>query len=168
MTDNLIQFIDDLKQSYTTYYDVTDATEEDTLPLAFRAEFHSRGESYFLVKTAKIWSNETNEFVYVFASDSFDTETVKKCVDFALEEALPKVKPHKEHQYSNVHSIFVAESIEDDVKKAITSQKYSKSYKWSLHGFSMLKTGYLSLSDKTYGTNKEGHDMAPFFKKLFV
>ena len=78
------------------------------LPLVFRADFFSRGEHYFLTKSAVVWVNETNEYVYLFSAPSFDAETVEKCMDFAIEDAQPRVKPHKEHNYTNFITIFVA------------------------------------------------------------
>lgn len=161
------QFIEDLKKSYEIYYDLHAFEAGTELPLEFCADFHSVGESYFLVKNAKIWTSETNEYVYVFSAPVFDEETVGKCVDFSLEDGLAKVTPHKNHHYSNVITVFVADEISPAVRKAVTKRKFSKSYRMSLYGFSMLKTGFIDLSKEDYGTNPEGHDLVSFFKKLF-
>ena len=161
------QFIEDLKKSYTIYYDLHSGDGTSGLPLEFRADFHSVGESYFIVKDAKIWTNETNEYVYVFSAPTFDAESVKRCVDYALEDGLAKVTPHKNHHYSNIITVFVAEEIGPDIRKVIAKQKFSKSYRMSLYGFSLLKTGFVDLSKGDYGTNAEGHDLINFFKKLF-
>lgn len=161
------EFVEDLKGSYATYYDVVPADGETELPLAFRADFHSRGERFFLVKKAKIWAAETNEYVYVYSAPSFTQEDIQACCDYAWGEGLKNVEPHSEHNYSNVHVIFVADEISEGARKAVCSQKQYKSYKMSLHGFSMMKTGYIDLSCAQYGTNKQGHDLEKFFKKLF-
>jgi hypothetical protein len=161
------EFIDGLKESYAVYYDIHPNEDHPELPLDFRADFHSKGESYFLVKSAKIWSNENNEYVYVFSAPSFDAETVNKCVDHALEDGLAMVVPHKEHNYSNIITVFVADEIAPEIRKHIQNRRFSKSYHMSLYGFSLLKTGYIDLNTSEYGTNKEGHDLTNFFKKLF-
>ena len=161
------QFIEDLKGSYAIYYDLKNNEDETQLPLEFIAEFHSKEEGYFLVRKAQVWSSDANEFVYVFSAPSFDAETVNKCVDFALEHGLAKVVPHKQHHYSNVIAVFVADQMPRDIRKIVEKRRFSKSYKMSLYGFSLLKTGYVDLSCEEYGSNAEGHDLTKFFKKLF-
>ena len=120
------QFIEDLKGSYEMYYDLLPEEENGEIPLAFRADFHSRGEKYFLIKPAKIWSNETNEYVFVYSAPWFDSEMIDRCVQFALDTAL------------------------------------------HLHGFTLLKAGWIDLQGSAYGTNRDGHDMNKFFKELFA
>lgn len=161
------QFIEDLKKSYEIYYDLHQNESDTELPLEFRADFHSVGERYFLVKNAKIWTSETNEYIYVFSAPSFDRDIVGRCVSYALEDGLARVTPHKNHHYSNIITVFVADEIRPDVRKVISGQKFSKSYRMSLYGFSLLKTGFIDLSKGDYGTNAEGHDLTNFFKKLF-
>lgn len=161
------EFVEDLKGSYEVYYDLYPGKDSEKIPLAFRGEFHSRGEQYFLIKKAKIWSNETNEYVFVYSAPWFEADTIDLCVKDALDTALPLIHPHAEHNYSNVHTIFVADSVSEDIRKHIRKQKFSKSYRMSLHGFTLLKTGYIDLSGPEYGTNREGHDMNKFFKDLF-
>ena len=161
------QFIEDLKKSYEIYYDLYPNEASTELPLEFRADFHSVGESFFLVKRAKVWTSETNEYVYVFSSPVFDAELVGKCVDYALEDGLARVTPHKDHHYSNIITVFIADEISPDIRKVICKRRFSKSYRMSLYGFSLLKTGFVDLSKGDYGTNAEGHDLINFFKKLF-
>lgn len=167
MAADRIQFIEDLKESYNIYYDLHPNESGTELPLEFRADFHSRGEKYFIVRNAKIWSNENNEYVYVFSAPAFDAELVTKCIDYALEDGLALVVPHKEHNYSNIITVFVGDEIGPEARKAIQKRRFSKSYRMSLYGFSLLKTGFIDLSSLDYGTNPEGHDLVNFFKKLF-
>ena len=72
-----------LKDSYSAYYNIVPAESEDGL-LAFRADYFSRDERYWLTKNIKIWGNETNEFAYIFTAPEFDIETIDACVKRAL------------------------------------------------------------------------------------
>lgn len=81
-------FIEVLKDAYSAYYDITEDVDTD-LPLSFRAAYKNMDELFFITKSAKIWVNEKNEYCYVFSAPSFDAETVKACVDFALKDGLP-------------------------------------------------------------------------------
>ena len=162
------QFLEKLTDSYSAYYDIFPAEETEELPLVFRADYYSRAERYWLSKNIPIWGNETNEFAYVFSASSFDPELAGRCIDFALAEALPRVKPHKEHQYSNVKVLFVADSFDKDTVEYIRKRKFSKNYRFSLHGFTLLKTAAVDLSGKKAFPNKAGYELADYFKKLFT
>lgn len=160
-------FLEVLKDSYSAYYNIFPA-EESEAPLSFRAEYIRRDERYWLTKNIKIWANETNEFAYVFSAESYDVETVKRCIDMALDEALPKVKPHKEHQYTNVKVVFIADSLDKDVARYIKKRSFSKNYHFSLWGYTELLSGVVDLSERSVVTNRAGHELAQFFGKLFA
>ena len=163
-----LAFLEKLKDSYSAYYNINLNESMTELPLVFRADFFSRGENYFLVKSAVIWVNETNEYVYVFSAPSFNRETVEKCMDYAVEDGLPRVKPHKDHNYTNFIAIFIADGFDGETLEAIRKRRFNKSYKHSLWGFSLLKTAAVSLAEQEICTNRAGHDLAKFYRKLFA
>lgn len=155
-----------LMESYSVYYDIFPAAEDMELPLSFRADYYSRNEKYMLIKEAKIWAAETNEHVYVFSAPAFDAETARRCIDFVLEDGLPRVKPHNEHMYTYLIAQFIADDISPDVAKLVRKSRYYKNYKLSLHGFSALKTATLDLNKEMIVTNRIGHDLAKFLKEF--
>lgn len=158
-----------LRESFSAYYNVIENDDSSTeLPLAFKADFLQRGEKYWLTKSIHIWANETNEFCYIFSDEFFDRSTVARCIDYAMDEGLPRVKPHKEHQYTNIKTIFVASSFDDDALEEIRSRKFSKSYNHSLWGYSTLLTGAVNLSSEKTVTNRAGSELDKYFRKLFT
>ena len=76
MSLDRLQFLDALKDSYSAYYNIVESDSRTELPLVFEADFFKRDERYFLVKTANMYGNETNEFVYVFSEESFSKESI--------------------------------------------------------------------------------------------
>ncbi|MBQ1418831.1 MAG: hypothetical protein IIY95_05420, partial [Firmicutes bacterium] len=85
-------FLEIVKDAYSAYYSIVDDAQAPDLPLAFRADYKSRDEQYFFVKSANIWGNEKNEYTYVFSAPRIDAETAKRCIDWAWQDMLPKVK----------------------------------------------------------------------------
>jgi len=160
-------FLATLEDSFSAYYNIVPNEDETRLPLAFRADYYSRNEKYWLTKSVKIWGNETNEFAYIFAAPTFDAALVDDCIDYVLAEALPRVKPHKEHQYTNFKAIFIADSFDEAARKAVTRRSFSKSYHFSLHGYSTLLTAAVDLSEEKTVTNKAGYELVKYFRKLF-
>ena len=145
-------FLEILKDAYSAYYTIFPVEEPGELPLVFRAE-----------------SNEKREYAYVFSASGFDADTVERCMDRALEEMLPKVRPHKQHQYTNCKVLFVADDMDDQVMKAIRRRKFSRSYGLlSTQGYTELLTAGVDLDREKTVTNPMGQDLAKFFGKLFA
>ena len=163
-------FLEILKDSYSAYYSIHEHPDgpETNLPLAFRADYSSRDERYWLTKSVKIWGVEKNEYCYVFAADSFSPELAERCMEWAWQDGIPRVKPHKEHQCTNVKVVFVADSMSEETAKAIRKKSLTKNYKYGLHGYSNLLTGITDLGTEKTVTNREGHELVPYFKKLFA
>ena len=124
MTGTRTDFLETLRDSYSAYYDIHENESFTELPLVFRADYSSRNEKYWLTKNIKVWGNETNEYCYLFSSPSFDVETVNKCIDYAIADGQPRVKPHKEHQYTNFKTVFVADGFDDETIKVIKKRKF--------------------------------------------
>ena len=160
-------FLEVLKDSYSAYYSIIPDVECE-LPLAFRADYVARDERYWLTKSVKIWGNEKNEFCYVFSAERFTADLAQRCMDWALQDGLPRVKPHSEHQCTNIKVVMVGDTVDPDTLKAVQKKSYTKSYKFGLHGFSNLLAGVTDLSTEQTVTNKEGHELVPYFKKLFA
>lgn len=162
-------FLEILKDAYSAYYTIFPVEEPGELPLVFRAEYCSRDEQYFLSKKANIWRNEKREYCYVFSAPGFDAETVERCVDWALGEMLPKVKPHKEHQYTNCKVVFITDALSQETAQTVKKSKFSKSYGFlSTQGYTELIAAAVDLSTEKVVTNRVGHGLEDFFRKLFA
>ena len=168
MAFDRLAFLGVLEDSYAAYYNIIKENLPEEFPIAFRADFYKRDERYWLTKSVKYYGNETNEFVYVFSADSFTGENADACIRYALEERLPRVKPHKEHQYTNIKVIFIANEYEPEALKAISSFRFQKSYHFSLWGYSNLLTTAVDVNDEKVWTNPAGREMKKYFSKLFA
>lgn len=162
------EFLNVLLDSYSAYYDVRPNEGLTDLPLCFQADFYQRGEKYWISKKIPIWGNETNEFCYIFSAEFFDRAAVSRCIEYALNDGLPRVKPHKEHQYTNIKAVFVASAFDKDALEEIRSRKFSKSYNHSFWGYSNLLTGAVNLSTEKVITNRAGAELEKYFRKLFA
>ena len=163
-------FLEIVTDAYSAYYTILPVEEgQEELPLAFRAEYKVSDEQFFFVKSAKIWKNEKHEYCYVFSAPSFDPSLAKKCIDFSLREMLPKVKPHKEHQYTNCTVILIADSLDDETVKTVRKSRFSKSYgPLSTHGYTELLCAAVDLGARKTFANRVGKNLEEFFSKLFA
>ena len=168
MTVERERLIELLEDSYSAYYNISKENLPAGLPLVFRAEFFKRDERYWLSKQIPIYGNEENEYFYLFSAPEFDVKSVSEAVDFALNEALPKVKPHKEHQYTNVKTLFVADSFSDEAVEFIKKKNFQKSYHFSFWGYSSLITCGVKTPECTVFYNRAGATMKSYFSKLLA
>ncbi|MGN1018306.1 MAG: hypothetical protein ACI4PB_05790, partial [Oscillospiraceae bacterium] len=61
-----LEAVDKLCDSYSAYFDVERFDEEDT-ELAATCFLYVHSEKYVLVKAAKLWEADSNEYVYIFS-----------------------------------------------------------------------------------------------------
>ena len=162
-------FLEIVKDAYSAYYSIVDDAQAPDLPLAFRADYKSRDEQYFFVKSANIWGNEKTEYAYVFSAPEIDPATAQKCLDWALQDMLPRVKPHKEHQYTNCKAVFITDTLSDETAQTVKKSKFSKSYGFlSTQGYTELIAACVDLDTEKVVTNRVGHGLEDFFRKLFA
>ena len=162
------KFLEALEDSYSAYYNIRHVTPPDGLPLAFEADFLKRDERYLMIKSAKLYGNETNEFVYVFSAEQFSREKTDECIQYALDNGLPRVQPHKEHQYTNIKVLFIADTFDEETRKNVASKRFQKSYHFSLWGYSSLITSAVDVTTEEVWTNAAGREMKKYFSKLFT
>ena len=113
------EFFERLLLSYSDYFDIIRDTSYKDLSVAAEAAFHSFSEKYVLVKKAQLWAAEAHEYVFFIRTGHLDEETFRAYNDALLEEGLSRVEPKKDHMYTYVSVIFLAESIAPEVPKLI-------------------------------------------------
>ncbi len=162
------EFLKLLEESYTAYYNIIKDDLPEDIPVVFRGDYFQKDELFWLSKRITVWGNETNEFAYVFSQSRFDAEDVKKCIDYAWEHGMPRVKPHKEHQYTNVKTVFLADDFSDEAVEEIKRSKRHVEYNRAFWGYSNLITCGVNLDTESVFTNRVGSEMKKYFKKLFA
>ncbi|MEA4973352.1 hypothetical protein SDC9_166724 [bioreactor metagenome] len=160
------QFIDSLLEAYESFFDIKRDIEKDNISLAAEAIFHSRSEKYVLVKSAKLWAVETNEYAYFIDKETSSLEEFKNLREKVLEMGMKEIKPHSEHMYSYITMVYIANNIGDDIKKDIEQYKCHKMFLFSLHGWMYFRLAAVDLSKKTIITNKRGGELRDILQKV--
>lgn len=150
--------------SYTRYYDILREGQE---PFSAAAQFHSHGESYILVKKAKVWDMDSHEYVYFYAADSLDAETLCELEKLAWERTLPQVKPSSIHRNSDAILIILVPELDDELRKCIRRMKHSVSYKSGFNGWSDFQACAYELSTGTTTSNRRGRDLRKLLGNIF-
>lgn len=165
------EFLDKLLKSYEVYYDVEKSDSMTDVPLVAKCSFFVHSEKYVLIKKAKLWSADSNEYVYIFSTEHLTKNIYEKCRDYAYEKGMALIKPGPEHMYTYITTIFSCDTCDTDAKKALKRCRLHKNFHFSLYGWMDFHTA-LVVSDSTNTnkdcivTNMSGHDNAKFLKRI--
>ena len=162
MTAN--EALERLLPSYIRYYDIL--REDVEPPFAAEARFHSHGETYVLVKSARISEADSHEYVYFYTAEELTADDVQKLCDTAWERGMSFVKPHSAHRNSDVTVILLADRAGAEALDAARKMKRSQSYRFGLQGWSVLRVVALETSSGTLAFNRQGQNLKKLFRNI--
>ncbi|MFR5421275.1 MAG: hypothetical protein ACLTG4_04475 [Oscillospiraceae bacterium] len=88
--------LDKLCHSYSGYFDVV-RHEEPKGYLVAEAGLHIHSEKYVLVKAAKLWEADNNEYVYIFSVPVLTKEIFEQCREQARADGMQRIEPGPNH-----------------------------------------------------------------------
>ncbi len=150
-----------LRDAYIVYFD-EEALPADVPHLAACYAFHSSNECFVLSKKAKLWSAETNEYVYVFSLPHLDVRAYASCRELAREKGMARVHPHIDHRSSSITAIFVCDSVDADAAAALEKTRIHKDFLFSLHGWMDFRAAAVELATGKVTVNRAAKDLKDF------
>ena len=166
--DNSVQgLVDMVLSSYQRYYNIQTDCHILGTNLTALARFHSRGEKYVMVKSAKLWAIECNEYVMVMVVPKFDEEQAREAFSLLERAEAEFVKPHSEHMYTHLSIIIIASHLHSDALKQVKRHKFRKNYRFTLHGWSNGRIAVINAQDMSCYANRDGKEIAKFLEKKF-
>lgn len=162
------EVLEKLLKSYETYFDVEmyKKEEEGELPLKAHCRLFVHSEKYVLIKKAKLWDADTNEFVYIFSLPHLTKEWYERCKNYAYQEGMKLIHPKPGHMYSYITTVFLCDTCSVDAKKAVCRCRIYKSFRFSWYGWMDFHTAAIVLEEGTVFTNRSGRSNAKFMKKI--
>ncbi|WMJ83605.1 hypothetical protein ACS3UN_11105 [Oscillospiraceae bacterium LTW-04] len=158
-TEDRLTKLDTLLSAYTNYFDIQRDVTAGDVTFAALAQYHSRSGKYILVKSAKIWSIEMNEYVYFAVVDHLDVNRLEALYKAARDAGLALIKPHSEHMRSYVSLAIIADSIDPEAQKALCKIRFRKSFWLALHGWMEFRIAAIDLSAGQVFSNPAGRDV---------
>lgn len=155
---NVTEALDKILCSFKKYYNIKKGDEVQA-PFSAEAEFISHNEQYFLIKRAKVADIDSNEYVYFYAADEVDYDTLQKLDETAWTRGMERVVPCYSHRNSDVTLIIIADRLSPEAKVAIPKMKHYKSYMFTLHGWSYYRLIALELSTGNLVYNRQGQNL---------
>lgn len=161
MEQNRQSILERLRAAYSVWFDVSDGEGPESL----FCQFHSRSEKYVLVKRAQLWAAENNEYVFIYSTPYLGSAEWQRFTEHALAEGQKHVVPHREHMYSYITAIILADDMDLSIIKDVRRIRFTKNYKFSLHGWSTLRVAALDVGKGAVYSNRQGKPVGKFLKK---
>ena len=155
--------LDKLCHSYSGYFDVV-RHEEPKGYLVAEAGLHIHSEKYVLVKAAKLWEADNNEYVYIFSAPVLTKEIFEQCREQARADGMQRIEPGPNHMCSYITAIFLCDTCEPDALRALRRTRIYKSFKLAFHGWMDYHTGVVELSTGKTAANGSGRSTAQLLK----
>lgn len=162
------EYIRKLEKKFQEYFDIKDPPDHFPLEIDIYAAFHQKNEKYFGSKKINLWRITTNEHIFLKCYDNLHLHEVDTMVN-ALKTIIDElIVPSTEHMKTYLTGIFLVEN--NNLPSALVSYienfRYSKVFKFYLHGWCDLRLILIDLSSGKIVTNREGREVANFYLNL--
>lgn len=154
-------------KGYQAYFDIERCEPSDSeLPLAAKCRFYAHSEKYVLVKKAKLWDADSNEYVYIFSEPHLTKEIFEACKKYAYEEGMQLIDPKPGHMYSYITPVFLCDTCTPEAEKALKRCRIYKSFHFSWYGWMNVHTAAIIREGNRVITNRMGRGNAKFMKNI--
>ena len=127
--------LDKLLNAYSHQYDIERNVTEEGFLFPATATYYLRDENYLISRQHVLSAVEQHEYLYFCLADHLTVEELQSQIDLSKRAGLGKVKPHKDHMFSNVGLVVLANTIDPEAQKLIRRTRYRKNYRLTLHGW---------------------------------
>lgn len=159
-----ISYVKNLCERYDIYYNIIKDVIVLNESIDIVAKFKDVHVRTFLGPKDVIDSYEINEICYVKHIENLDIISLSDFTDFLKKAAENYVEPKKDHMCTYITGVAVTQSsINDELIRAIERFKYSKSYFFSLYGWSEIRLLVINPDKEQIITNKPGKKVIKFY-----
>ena len=168
MEPNLLAQLDKLLNVYSHQYDIErDVTVEGGFFPA-SATYYLRDENYLISKQHVLSAVEQHEYLYFFLTDHLDAAALQEQIEISKKAGLSRVKPHKDHMFSNVGLVVLANTIAPEAQKLIKKTRFRKNYKLTFHGWTEYQLAAMEASTLRFFSNPAGFEARKNLERNFA
>lgn len=156
MDTKLREQLDRLLDAYSHQYDIEKDVEVEGGSFPAAATYYLRDENYLISKQHVLSAVEQHEYLYFFLTNHLDVSTLQEQIALSKQAGLSKVKPHKDHMFSNVGLVILANTIAPEAQKLIQKTRFRKNYRLSFYGWTEYQLAAFEGSTNRFFSNPAG------------
>ena len=157
-----------LLDAYSHQYDIDRNVEAEGFVYPATATYYLRDENYLISKQHVLSAVEQHEYLYFYLTDHLTAEDLQSQIDLSKRAGLGKVKPHKDHMFSNVGLIVLANTISPEARKLIQKTRFRKNYKLSFWGWTEYQLAAMEVSTTSFFSNPAGKGAKKILEQNFA
>ena len=156
MEISLQEKLNKLLNAYSHQYDIDRDVEVDGFLYPATATYYLRDENYLISKKHVLSAVEQHEYLYFYLTDHLTAEDLQSQIDLSKRAGLGKVKPHKDHMFSNVGLVVLANTISTEAQKLIKKTRFRKNYRLTFYGWTEYQLAAMEVSTNCFYSNPAG------------
>ena len=168
MEITLQERLNKLLDAYSHQYDIDRDVEVEGFTYPATATYYLRDENYLISKQHVLSAVEQHEYLYFYVTDHLTAEDLNAHVDLSKRAGLSRVKPHKDHMFSNVGLVVLANTIDPEAQKLIRRTRFRKNYKLTFHGWTEYQLAAMEASTNRFYSNPAGAGARTILEQNFA
>ena len=168
MDFTLSERLNKLLDAYSHSYDIERDVEEEGRLWPATATYFLRDENYLISKQHVLSAVEQHEYLYFHVTDHLTAADLEALTDLSKRAGLRKVKPHKDHMFSNVGLVILANTVDPEAKKLIKKTRFRKNYRLSLWGWTEYQLAAMEVSTNCFYANPAGAGARKILEQNFA
>ena len=156
METALQERLNKLLDAYSHSYDIDRDVEDEGRLWPATATYYLRDENYLISKQHVLSAVEQHEYLYFHLTDHLTAEELQSQIELSKQAGLRKVKPHKDHMFSNVGLVVLANTISPEAQQIIKKTRFRKNYRLSLWGWTEYQLAAMEVSTNRFFANPAG------------
>jgi len=168
MEMTLQERLEQLLNAYSYYFDIERDIQVSGGSFPAAAAYHMREENYVATKAHTIYATEQNEYVYFYVTEHLDAQTLQQQIDLSRKAGLAAINPHKEHMFSYVTLVILADTIDPEAQKLIKRTRFRKNFWLALHGWMEYHIAAMECSTQSFFSNPAGKEARKTLERNFL
>lgn len=168
METQLQKRLNKLLDAYSHLYDIDRDVEIEGVSYPATATYFLRDENYLISKQHVLSAVEQHEYVYFYLTDHLDAGMLMEQMDLSKRVGLTNVKPNKEHMFSYVTLVVLANTIDPEAVRLIKKTRYRKNYLMTFHGWMEYHVAAMEVSTNRFFSNPAGAGARKILEQNFA
>ena len=160
--------LDKLLDAYSHLYDIERDVPVGTETYPAAATYYLRDENYLISKQHVLSAVEQHEYVYFYLTDHLDSRTLQEQICLTQQAGLARVIPSKEHMFSYVTLVVLANTIDPEARQLIRRTRFRKNYLLTLHGWMEYHLAAMEVSTNCFFSNPAGREARKNLERNFA
>ncbi|SHI73391.1 hypothetical protein [Lutispora thermophila] len=160
-----LSYIGNLYDRFSIYYNTSRNVNILNESIDILAQYKDIQGRTLLTQKDIIDSFETNEICYIKKIDNMDISSLTAFTEFLKKAIDTFVQPKRDHMCTYITGVLVTECpLNEDITRFVQKFKYSKSYLFSLHGWSEIRLLVINPDIEKIIANRPGKKVIKFYK----